>query len=56
MERVHEAGDVEGGEHGKDFAVCSGCDLLDLETLRDYVLVGYHYLLHSSVHTRNCVP
>ncbi len=48
MQCVDEACDVEGGQHGEDFLVGGGCDLLDLKTLGDYVLVGNHYLFSSA--------
>jgi hypothetical protein len=34
---------VEQREHGESFGVGDWCDLLDLEALADYVLVGYHH-------------
>ena len=48
MERVDETGYMEAGEYGEDFFVRVGGYLLDLETLGDYVLVGYHDLLKVS--------
>jgi hypothetical protein len=36
---------LERGQNGKDFLMRIRCDLCDLETLSDYVLVGYHDLL-----------
>lgn len=49
VKSVDEAGDVEGWEDGEDFFVVAGCDLGDLETLGDYVLVGYHDLVGSCI-------
>lgn len=35
---------MEEGEHCEGFGVGGRCDLLDLEALADYVLVGNHDL------------
>ncbi len=44
MQRVDESSDVKGGENSEDLFVGVGGDLLDLEALSYYVLVGDHDL------------
>ena len=44
MQDVDEAGDVEGGEDGEDFAQVLGCDLHHLQALGYDVLVSDHDL------------
>lgn len=47
---------MEGWEDGEDLLVCVGGDLLDLETLCYYVLMGYHdlrYMMSALLVTSN---
>lgn len=44
MENVYKSSYVERWQHGKDLFVIVWGDLLDLKTLRNDILVGYHNL------------
>jgi len=41
---------LKRGQNCKDLFMRIRCDLRDLKTLSDYVLVGYHNLLLVSLH------